>query len=55
MSEDDGDRLLVKLCNWIEDNLGFDVDDLSEEVYTSLQELVHTTLDPFYTKERNYN
>lgn len=55
MSEDDGDRLLSKIATWIEDALGFDLDDLPGSKYDDLKELIHSTLDPFYTKERNYN
>lgn len=55
MSEDDGERLLYKLSSWIEEHLGFDLDDLPDNLYDDLKELIHNTLEPFYTKERNYN
>ena len=52
MDEDDIDSVNLRLNVFLEDSLGV---SLNDEEYDLLRDFLYDQLDPFLTKERNYN
>ena len=53
MSPDDIDSFSLALHDWLIDQLGYPLDE--NEDYDSLSAFVMSHLEPFETKERNFN
>ena len=53
MSPDDIDNLVLKLHDFLVFQLGCQLDENDD--YVDLQDFMQDVLDPFVTKDRNYN
>ena len=53
MSPDDVDSVVLKLHDFLVDQLGCDLNDSDD--YTALADFMHDALDDFITRDRNYN
>lgn len=53
MSPDDIDNLVLKLHDFLVLQLGCQLDENDD--YVDLQDFMYDVLDPFVTKDRNYN
>lgn len=53
MSPDDIDSLALDLHNFLVDDMGLDLNENSD--YEALLSLLYDKLDPFVTRDRNYN
>lgn len=53
MSPDDIDSVVLKLHNFLVAQLGYALDDDGD--YDDLSKFMHDVLDPYVTRDRNYN
>jgi hypothetical protein len=54
MSPDDIDTVVLKLYEFMIGNLGCELDEDSDD-YERLQNFMHEALEPYVTRERNFN
>jgi hypothetical protein len=52
MSPDDIDSIVLDLSDFMHNSMGI---DLNDEEYDMLYNFMHNQIDPFCTRERNYN
>jgi hypothetical protein len=52
MSPDDIDSIVLDLSDFMHNSMGIDFND---EEYDMLYNFMHNQIDPFVTRERNYN
>lgn len=53
MSPDDIDSIVLNLHSFLVNNLNCDLDE--DKDYSDLSDILHDLLEPFVTRDRNYN